>query len=124
MPLGVAGAHSWHVLRGFKHSAGRVEHSMRAAMHILQGSFDPIMDAANNTDLLPLIIQAKVWMGVSDGGGDGRGQRRCCKGSTLIMCEHATLPRPCNHQPDLPPRRLSPTHATHRRTASGTFPTC
>jgi hypothetical protein len=41
-------------------SAGRVEHSMRASMHILQGSFDPIMDANNNTDLLPLIIQAKV----------------------------------------------------------------
>lgn len=33
---------------------------MRASMHILQGSFDPIMDANNNTDLLPLIIQAKV----------------------------------------------------------------
>ena len=40
--------------------AGRVENSMRASMHILQGSFDPIMDANNNTDLLPLIIQAKV----------------------------------------------------------------
>jgi hypothetical protein len=60
MPLGATGAHSWHVLRGFKHSAGRVESSMRASMHILQGSFDPIMDANNNTDLLPLIIQAKV----------------------------------------------------------------
>lgn len=23
MPLGATGAHSWHVLRGFKHSAGR-----------------------------------------------------------------------------------------------------
>jgi hypothetical protein len=38
----------------------QVEMAMRASMSILQGSFDPIMDAANNTDLLPLIIQAKV----------------------------------------------------------------
>jgi len=41
----------------------QVENSMRAAMSILQGSFDPIMDAANNLDLLPLIIQAKVGAG-------------------------------------------------------------
>lgn len=38
----------------------QVEMAMRASMSILQGSFDPIMDANNNTDLLPLIIQAKV----------------------------------------------------------------
>lgn len=73
MPLGANGAHSWHVLRGFKHSAGRVEADMRAAMHILQGSFDPIMDANNNTDLLPLIIQAKVW-GVR-GQREGKGAK-------------------------------------------------
>jgi hypothetical protein len=73
MPLGTTGAHSWHVLRGFKHSAGRVENSMRASMHILQGSFDPIMDANNNTDLLPLIIQAKVgWAARCAAAGGGQ----------------------------------------------------
>jgi hypothetical protein len=44
-------------------SVPQVENSMRAATSILQGSFDPIMDAANNLDLLPLIIQAKVGWG-------------------------------------------------------------
>eukprot|EP00878_Enallax_costatus_P036985 GHUV01041667.1.p2 GENE.GHUV01041667.1~~GHUV01041667.1.p2 ORF type:complete len:125 (-),score=48.42 GHUV01041667.1:436-810(-) len=39
----------------------QVEMSMRASMSILQGSFDPIMDANNNMDLLPLIIQAKAY---------------------------------------------------------------
>lgn len=50
----------------------QVEMAMRASMSILQGSFDPIMDANNNLDLLPLIIQAKVGMASSRVGGPMR----------------------------------------------------
>lgn len=56
---------------------------MRASMHILQGSFDPIMDANNNTDLLPLIIQAKV----------GRAARRAAAGRIEASPEHSVFMR-------------------------------
>jgi hypothetical protein len=57
----------------------QVEMAMRASMSILQGSFDPIMDAANNTDLLPLIIQAKVSAVVE-------AHARCCGVCACCMC--------------------------------------
>lgn len=59
----------------------QVEMAMRASMSILQGSFDPIMDAANNTDLLPLIIQAKVRTQPR-----GTAYARCCSVCAACMC--------------------------------------
>ena len=53
--------HSWQLLRG-KDGNEATKRALQAAGDILQSSFDPIMDAASNMDLLPLIIKAKVRM--------------------------------------------------------------
>lgn len=54
--------HAWRVLQG---SDGRTatRHALAAALQILQESFDPIMDLATDTDLLPLMV-------MSDAAGD------------------------------------------------------
>jgi hypothetical protein len=55
--------HTWQLLRG-KDGNEATKKALQAAGDILQSSFDPIMDAASNMDLLPLIIKAKVGRGL------------------------------------------------------------
>ena len=56
----------FQVLRG-KDGNEVTKQALQVAGDILQSSFDPIMDAASNVDLLPLIIKAKVGFGGFEG---------------------------------------------------------
>ncbi len=52
-------SHSWQLLNG-KDGSISTGKTLRVALDLLQSSFDPIMDANNETDLLPKIVYATV----------------------------------------------------------------
>lgn len=62
VPLGPA--HALQAIRGKDGTIGTGK-KLATALDLLQGSFDPIMDAGNSVDLLPLIVYARVGVCVS-----------------------------------------------------------
>lgn len=64
VPMSAAALHAagytWQVLNG-KDGKVATTYSVRAAMEILQESFDPIIDLSTNTDLLPLMLNAEQY---------------------------------------------------------------
>ncbi|KIY93292.1 hypothetical protein MNEG_14670 [Monoraphidium neglectum] len=58
VPLGAT--HSLQAIRGKDGSIGTSK-KLGTALDLLQGSFDPIMDAGNSVDLLPLIVYARAY---------------------------------------------------------------